>query len=110
MSGLWCGCWGLGLGTVIQNKSDDGDGVSINVVSDDTRILLKADLSQTVQQMTVDGFWRFIRILWFWRFKVGDTSMKCSVGESREDKTQSIGFGYFSWNLLLCKVSFEWSK
>ena len=67
---------------MIQDKSDNADGVSVNIVRDDAGIFLKTDLSQTVQQMTVDGLWRFVRILWFWRLKVGDARVKGVVGES----------------------------
>ena len=67
---------------MVQDKSDNAHGVSVNIVRDDAGIFLKTDLSQTVEQMTVDGLWRFVRILWFWRLKVGDTRMKGVVSES----------------------------
>ena len=76
------GAGGARLGIVIQHEPDDGDGVAVNVLRDDPGILLEADLSETVEEMTVHCLRRLIRILWLRRLEVGDTLLEVGVGEA----------------------------
>ena len=72
---------GLWLGEVVQDEPDDGDCVTINVVSEDDGILLKTDLSQTVEEVAVHRLWWLVWILWLWSLEVVDTLTQRGVSE-----------------------------